>query len=606
MAERTEAARLSALRQLNLLDTPPNEVFDRITRMAAQLFDLPIAAVSLTDHDRQWFKSRVGVDHTSIPRDKAPCAQVANTAEPLVIPDLLTDQCYRDSPLARSGIRFYAGASLTTREGLSLGAMCVLGMAPRQASAAELAALGDLAAMVMAQIELQHAFGRVDPLSGLSNRMQFLEDLEDRAKDCRHGTGCTAVVMDLASPEQLSSVSRVLGSAFVDDMVHEAALALSAALGPSVKAYHVGATQLAFLVPEGADAVAYVEAVAAGLSHARDRAGSRHATTLATGLAPFVLGRTAPRDVLRMAQDAAEEARRARVGVSVFSLLQDGSHRRRFTLLNEFGHALEAVGELHLTYQPRVDIASGRCTGAEALLRWTHPTLGVISPSEFIPIVEQTSLARATTTWVLEAALRQLASWAREGLELRLSVNVSATNLTEPDLAERVLQRLARYRIDPGCLELEVTESAIMENAEQALSLLATLAERGVRLAIDDFGTGYSSLAYLQRLPAHVVKIDQSFMRDLTTDKRARTLVRTMISLSHDLGYRVVAEGVETAQTLDLLRQAGCDEAQGYLFARPMDADHFRTWPTVTSALAPTSCNEIACHRRLLTNGVAP
>ena len=178
MIAQNEEARLDALRRLNLLDTAPSEAFDRITRMASQLFGLPIAAVSLTDHDRQWFKSRIGVEHTSIPRDKAPCAEVAESSDFLVIPNMLDDPWYRDSLLARNGIRFYAGVPLTTREGHGLGSMCVLGTEPRQISASELTSLTDLAAMVMAQIELQHAFGRIDPLSGFPNRTQFMEDLD--------------------------------------------------------------------------------------------------------------------------------------------------------------------------------------------------------------------------------------------------------------------------------------------------------------------------------------------------------------------------------------------------------------------------------------------
>lgn len=177
MSDRDEDARLGALRQLNLLDTGPSESFDRITRMASQIFGLPISAVSLTDRDRQWFKSRVGVEHRSIPRDKAPCAQVAESARPVLIPDLLADEVYANSVLADQGVRFYAGAPLVTREGFGLGALCVLGTEPRTASDAEMAALGDLAEMVMSQIELQHAFGRIDPLSGLPNRTQFLDDL---------------------------------------------------------------------------------------------------------------------------------------------------------------------------------------------------------------------------------------------------------------------------------------------------------------------------------------------------------------------------------------------------------------------------------------------
>lgn len=198
-----EAARLDALHQLGLLDTPPAECFDRITRMAAQLFGLPIAAVSLTDRDRQWFKSRVGVDHWSIPREKAPCAQVAETNDLLVLPDLLEDPFYKDCLLAAQGVRFYAGAPLVTREGHGLGALCVLGTEPRAITPEESAALTDLAAMVMAQIELQHALGRIDPSSGLPNRVQFGDDLADLAREYPGAIRLT-VLVDLAAPDRLN------------------------------------------------------------------------------------------------------------------------------------------------------------------------------------------------------------------------------------------------------------------------------------------------------------------------------------------------------------------------------------------------------------------
>ncbi len=578
MSDWREAARLNALRQLDLLDTPPSEAFDRITRMAAQLFDLPIAAVSLTDQDRQWFKSRVGVDHTTIPRAKAPCAQVADTGAAVVIPDLLADARYEDCLLARNGIRFYAGASLTTRDGFSLGAMCVLGTQPRQVTVPEMKALTDLAAMVMAQIELQHAFGRIDPLSGLANRNQFVEDLEDLAKESPHGVCRAAVLIDLASPEQLSTTSRVLGTAYVDRMVKEGAFTVDAAVGGEVRAYHVAATQLAVLVPAGVEEQGYAATIIQALDASREVGPSCYVTSVAMGVAPFLVGAAAPHDVLRMAHNAVGAARRTRSKISTYSRVEDTTYRRRFTLLNDFGAALEAPDQLRLVYQPRIDLVSGACTGAEALLRWTHPILGPVSPGEFIPIIEPTSLARSATAWVIDAALRQLGRWRDAGLDLRLSVNVSATNLLEEDFATNVLHGLARQALAPARLELEVTESAMMENAEQALSILEVVAAAGVSLAIDDFGTGYSSLSYLQRLPAHVVKIDQSFIRDLTGDERKRALVTTMASLSHDLGYRVVAEGIETQAVLASVRHAKCDEGQGYFFGRPMGEDRFAAW----------------------------
>jgi GGDEF domain-containing protein len=389
----TEEARLDALRRLGLLDTAPSEAFDRITRVAGQVFDLPIAAVSLTDSDRQWFKSRIGVEHDSIPRDKAPCAQVAESAELLVIPDMLADACYSDSPLARSGVRFYAGAPLVTREGFGLGAMCVLGTEPRQATAAELATLTDLAAMVMAQIELQHAFGRTDALSGLPNQAQLVEDFEDLARDRPHGERRLLVLVDLAGPEQLGEAVQVMGPAYLDAMVEEGARAIKAAIGPARKAYHVAATQFAFLAAPGVEEQGYVAVVTEMLRQARTAAVSRFVTTTTAGVAPFALGETTPRDALRIAYSAAQDARKTEAGVSLYSPARDAAQQRRFALLDAFGAALEATDQLRLVYQPRIDLASGACVGAEALLRWAHPTLGEVSPGEFIPLVERTTMA---------------------------------------------------------------------------------------------------------------------------------------------------------------------------------------------------------------------
>jgi EAL domain-containing protein (putative c-di-GMP-specific phosphodiesterase class I)/GGDEF domain-containing protein len=570
MADIYEAARIDALRKLDLLDTPPSEAFDRVTRMAARLFNLPIAAVSLTDTDRQWFKSRVGVEHCSIPRMKAPCAAVADSARVLVLNDLQADPDYSGSPLAASGVRFYAGAPLTTSDGYCLGAMCVLGTEPRQITPDEQAALSDMAAMVMAQIELQHAVGRRDPVSGLPNRTQFFEDLADMAQDRADGERRCAVLVNLASAEQLSNAARVMGASYLDGMVAEAVRALRSCLPGGARLYHVATTQFVFVAPCGMSEADCAAGLQPWLERRHSWSSSRFVTTPAIGIAPFTLGGLAAPDVLRTAHSAMLDAYQSGQGTGIYSSAQDAAYRRRFTLLNEFGRALESPDQLRLVYQPRIDLRSGQCVSVEALLRWSHPELGPVPPGEFMPIVEQTSMAAPVTAWVIDAALRQLAVWRGEGTLLGMSVNVAAPNLLEPGFAAMVKELLVRHRIPAHWLELEVTESAAMENEGVAHACLHALKRGGIRIAIDDFGTGYSSLSYLQTIPAHAVKIDQSFVRTMDSDERKRALVSTMIKLSHDLGYRVVAEGVETETSRAFLRSQGCDEAQGYLFARPM------------------------------------
>ncbi len=587
MRNHHETSRLDALHQLKLLDTPASESFDRITRMASQIFGLPVAAVSLTDHDRQWFKSRVGVDHCSIPRAGAPCAEVAQTTQLLVIEDFLDDPDYVQSPLGRAGTRFYAGAPLVTNDGYGLGALCVLGTEPRKASSAELAALTDLAAMVMAQIELQHAFGRIDPVSGMPTRNQFREDLMDLARD-HAGKQYFAVVVDLAREGQISRITRAMGAARVDQLVHEAAEALRAALGPERSAYQIGTAQFAFISPSEVEQSEYVERLRTGFETMRASSSVRFVTNVTIGVRSFIAGSVSVDDLIRGATSAAQDARDTEGSIALYSPARDTAHRRQYGLLQDFGAALEAGNQLRLVYQPRIDLSTGDCISAEALLRWRHPLLGDVSPGEFIPIIEQTSLARPTTQWVLDTAMDQLAAWQRGGLAITLSANISAANLSEADLCERITAGLADRELPFRRLEIELTESAIMDHPDQALGMLQGLKDAGVGLAIDDFGTGHSSLAYLQRLPAQIVKIDQTFIRDLTGATGSDfVLVETMISLAHRLGYRVVAEGIETGEAAAILKELACEEAQGFWFARPMEADQFITWLSERKSARP-------------------
>ena len=285
-----EADRLHALRQLDLLDTSPSESFDRITRMASRIFGVPVAAVSLTDSDRQWFKSRVGVEIWSLPREGAPCAQVAESTQTLVVPDLLSDPRYQDTPLARGGTRFYAGAPLVTRHGHGLGSLCVLGSEPRAVTGDEMRALSDLASMVMAQIELRHAMGHIDPVSGLPNRSQFVEDLADLARDRPGGERRFLVLVDIATVEQLDEAVRVIGPGFVDALAREGARKLGEVLGPKRKAYHVSATQIAFLSRPGVDGAGYFALLREMLESVRSDSDSRFVTTTAVGVVRLVLG----------------------------------------------------------------------------------------------------------------------------------------------------------------------------------------------------------------------------------------------------------------------------------------------------------------------------
>ncbi len=573
-----EEARLNALRDLNLLDTPPSESFDRITRLASRLFHSPVSTISLTDRDRQWFKSRVGVDLAEIPRSEAPCAYAVQNDAVFVVSDMEEDPRFKGGLLASVGIRFYAGAPLITRAGYGLGTLCIIGDKPRDFSQEESQVLADLAAMVMSQIELQNAFGCIDATSGQPNEHQLFEDLDDLSAR-EPGAACTALLIEFASPPQVTHGQRVLGATYAA-FIRQSVERIRSLLKPAQRVYHVGPARCAIVLRgEAPDELRdIIHDLTVGLRAFVLCAGIPLTPDPVFGVCAFQLGAVAPRDVLRRMFNAAADARNNGDSVAAYDEGHDLAHRRRFLLLNDIGSALKHPGELRLVYQPRVDLRNGRCVGAEALLRWRHPQLGEVSPAEFMPLFEDTAFTVLLTDWVLDQAIAQQAIWDRSGGFHRISINVSARNLEDPRFAERLAAILARHGVAPGAIELEFTESALLTRSTSILSEIAALRDMGVAMSIDDFGTGYSCLSYLQRLPINLIKVDRSFITHLATNTYDQKLVRALIGMAHDLGYGVVAEGVETQETYDMLVGWGCDEAQGFLISRPLAPEAMESW----------------------------
>jgi EAL domain-containing protein (putative c-di-GMP-specific phosphodiesterase class I) len=245
---------------------------------------------------------------------------------------------------------------------------------------------------------------------------------------------------------------------------------------------------------------------------------------------------------------------------------------RKLILENNLRKALERE-EFVLHYQPLVDLATGRVTGTEALLRWQHPGLGLLAPMEFIPLAEETGLIVPIGEWMLQKACEQGKAWQEAGRpSLRMAVNLSMRQFRQNNVTEMVAGALMRSGLHPGCLDLELTESVVMQDAEETIATLRELKSIGVRLTIDDFGTGYSSLSYLKNLPLSTLKLDQSFVNALTRDRGDEAISRAIVALAHDLSLKVIAEGVETAEQVEFLRLLKCDEVQGFLFSRPVPA----------------------------------
>ena len=485
-----------------------------------------------------------------------------------------------DNPLVTGepGIRFYAGMPLITPEGLGLGSLCVIDTKPRGAlSSHELSMLNHLAKLTMARILSLRRSNFIDQPTGLFNRARLEDDVAQVA--AVEEQRMVLVVADVIAPTRLNDIVRVLGYEFSVALMQSMKHRLQAQLPEGSCLYRISPTRFAFLTNEssqGTPATLYDQIITAFESPVMCNSIPIR-TRIGVGVLPLEAG-ILEQDWLRLAISSADDARECGIGWATYEPGLDAAQQRSFTLLSGLSEALRTGEQLRLVYQPRISLADGSCTSVEALLRWTHPTLGAIGPAEFIPLAEKTALIRELSLWVAEQAIAQAAMWQRLGARFKVAINVSASDLDGPSFADHVTGLLDAYHLDPRALEVEFTESALMANPAEVSRQLHRLRSLGIEVAIDDFGTGYSNWTYLRDLPATSVKLDQSFIRNLGADEKDRRLVRTIIDLAKRLDLRVVAEGIETQAVCDLVAEWGCDEGQGYHIARPMEAERLLGW----------------------------
>ncbi len=298
---------------------------------------------------------------------------------------------------------------------------------------------------------------------------------------------------------------------------------------------------------------------------------------VSVGIALYPLHGADPLTLLREADVAMYQAKQGKSGYAFFDSVRDHHKMQLLTMERDLRQAIES-DSLEMHFQPMVDIRSTNVSGMEALVRWRYPDIDHTSPDQFIHVAEQCGLIQPLTRWVVNHAVEHCARWRHAGYQFDVSVNLSVMNLHEPDFVDYVMQTLQRWQAEPSWLALELTESAVMSDPNHALEVLSRLDAMGVRICIDDFGTGYSSLAYLKRLPVDELKIDRSFVMDMKLDNNDAVIVRSTIDLAHNMGLRVVAEGVENPETLRLLTSLGCDVVQGYFVSRPLPYDELIRW----------------------------
>ncbi len=426
-----------------------------------------------------------------------------------------------------------------------------------------------------ANSQLSELRGR-DPLTGLVNRPEFETVLDDAVRTCDLSDAQLAVFY--VGLDNFRPLNDGFGHQVGDALLAQAASRLSAFVGDRPMVSRLGGDEFGLLLHAGPHAAS---AAALALLQALQRPFEVEDLTLrltaSVGIAIYPDDGARP----RLLAHAATAMRCVKLGGggghARFEVSMGVDLREQAELLQDLRHAVER-GELQLFYQPKIDAKSLQITAAEALLRWQHPKRGMISPGTFIPLAERHGLIGHIGRWVVEEACRQAAQWREKELRMRVAINLSGHQLRQDDLVPHIEACLLRHSIPPGRLTCEITESVAMEDTVQTRLAFEQLGRAGLHVSIDDFGTGHSSLASLRKLPAAELKIDRAFVTDLSCSERARQIVAAIVQMAHSLELRVVAEGVETEAQRDLLVALGCDELQGYLFAKPMSATALALW----------------------------
>ncbi|MEU8181931.1 bifunctional diguanylate cyclase/phosphodiesterase [Micromonospora sp. NPDC049044] len=559
---RAFAEATAALNQLDERGVASAAVTGALTLFNAELVDVDVART-----DGRWHRYRGDATGQFVDRETDP----PDRAEPDEH-ELSRELSVGAAPVGRLRVRFPRSAPPNARERDAVAAF----------GDALAAALHDAAThRELRLVTARSSYEAVhDPLTGLANRAAMLGKGDQSLRQLAHDHPVALLLLDI---NQFKEVNDTLGHAAGDQLLRLTANRLNALARPGDLLGRLGGDEFALLltaVPVLGDraapmahALRQAREIAERLAAPTEVAGVRMSIEVSVGVVVADAGTADLTELLRRADIAMYQAKEGGGNVAAYDGTRDAASTDQLALLAELREALKVDDQLVLALQPAVDLATGAPTGVEALIRWHHPRRGWLNPADFIRPVENSEQLGTFTRYVLDKALGVAAGWAREGLDVPISVNLSARSLLDPRLPAEIAEALRRHQVPPRRLVLEITETVVMSELEIIDEVLATLRSMGVQLAVDDFGTGFSSLTFLTRITVDELKVDRSFVIRMADSPEAAAIVRTTVGLAHELGLRVVAEGVETAEQRLALAELGCTSAQGYHFFKPMPAD---------------------------------
>ncbi|MCB5364501.1 EAL domain-containing protein [Pusillimonas sp. CC-YST705] len=515
----------------------------------------------------------------------SPFESVISRRQLVVVPDISADPCWQPyKQLARQHqLNSCWMHPILAPDGNILGCLAIYRPTPHVPDSEDLRLsemVTELASMAIEhrrQYDALRYQSRYDPLTGLINRNVLDRHLKHAVRQASKNS--TRLFVMLVELDGFKEINLTLGHHVGDELLRQVAQRIQSLYGTISDVARSGSNEFALLLPEPRSQSPIDDVVKSLLEEIRRPFmldGVQVSISASIGIAIYPESSTDPSDLLRHADSAMQLAKQEGRGHAFYKPAKR-AESNRILLLSELRHALNH-DQFVLHYQPKIHLPDGRVTGFEALLRWRHPEHGLMPPAEFITAIEFSDLIHPVTLWVLENAVEQCKAWQVQGFDISIAVNISARNLVNVELPERLREVLERHKLAPASLELEITESAIMRDPGRALDVLERIHQIGVRIAIDDFGTGHSSLAYLQKLPVDNLKIDRSFIKEMLQSNETMTIVTSIIALAHYLQINVTAEGVENNDILRRVSRMRCDYAQGYQIARPMPAEDVGPW----------------------------
>ncbi|MCP1103980.1 sensor domain-containing phosphodiesterase [Serratia nevei] len=563
---KNEEERLASIDALEGLGASHDDAIDQVLNITRKLLQASGCLICLYGSRKIWIRAQIDIGFDAIDFASPLFNFVRRYGEALFCADTLTDERFATDPMVTgaAAIRHCAAIPLRTREGYTIGAFCLVGPEPKPFTRHQAELLNSMTTIVSELIEAQSEIGLVDAITRLPNRQRLMGDLCNLPAAGKYAL----LLIDTIDIKYAYEMARSFGLSTVELLLGDIGHFLKDAFLSDRMLYSIAPGRFAVIIEAQNLPQAKRDLLrCADRLHREVRGAVPLRLELYAGYAVFSAPHASPQEVLRQATSALHDSIDEGRTLSVYSEPKDAVRKHKFNLFNELAQCLKQNSGLFLEYQPQVDLTTGRIVGAEALLRWQHDVLGAIPTAEFIPLVENTSLIKPLTEFVITQAITQLLMLREAGIRFPISINVTASNLAERHFAERLNDAIVRRGLRPGDIELECLESQRIQESSAALACLHALKANGHRIALDDFGAGYSNLNYLRHIPADVVKLDGSLIRQLKTDAESRIIVENIIAMLHKLDYEVLAEGVEDQESLNFLMQYRCDVAQGFYFS---------------------------------------